>query len=396
MTKIKNIDIYELGQEKGSATWASTMILVKITTDDGYVGYGEAVPTLRVLPVIESIKEISRVYIGKDPFNVEKNRREWYKHDFYNAQSFESTTALSAVDIASWDIIGKILKTPVYKILGGEYRNRIRAYANGWYDNCVTPDQFAAKAKEWISKGYTALKFDPFGSYFDYIDEKGLTEAEARVKAVREAVGDKIELLIEHHGRFNVNSAIMIAKKLEALNILFAEEPVHPEDLEGLKKYRKATSLRVALGERIINKVQALQYMKENVVDFLQLDITNSGGVTEARKIVGMAEAFGIEMAFHNAFGPVQNAVTLQMDASIPLFLVQESFYDVFPQWKRDLIFNSTPLENGHFSLPSRPGIGVEINEKIIEKYSVKGQEYFNPEEPVWVVNGTWVNKSNL
>jgi L-alanine-DL-glutamate epimerase-like enolase superfamily enzyme len=328
--------------------------------------------------------------------NVEKNRREWYKHDFYNAQSFESTTALSAVDIASWDIIGKALKTPVYKLFGGEYRSRIRAYANGWYDNCVTPEQFAVKAKEWTSKGYTALKFDPFGSYFDYIDERGLAEAEARVKAVREAVGDKIELLIEHHGRFNVNSAIMIAKRLESLNILFAEEPVHPEDIEGLKKYRKATSLRVALGERIINKVQALQYMRENVVDFLQLDITNSGGITEARKIVGMAEAFGIEMAFHNAFGPIQNAATLQMDASIPLFLVQESFYDVFPQWKRDLIFNSTPVENGHFSLSSKPGIGVEINEKIIEKYSVKGQEYFNPEEPVWVVNGTWVNKSNL
>jgi galactonate dehydratase len=396
MTNIKNIDIYELGQEKGSATWASTMILVKVTTDDGYVGYGEAVPTLRVLPVIESLREISRVYIGKDPFNVEKNRREWYKHDFYNAQSFESTTALSAVDIASWDIIGKALKTPVYKLFGGEYRSRIRAYANGWYDNCVTPEQFAVKAKEWTSKGYTALKFDPFGSYFDYIDERGLAEAEARVKAVREAVGDKIELLIEHHGRFNVNSAIMIAKRLESLNILFAEEPVHPEDIEGLKKYRKATSLRVALGERIINKVQALQYMRENVVDFLQLDITNSGGITEARKIVGMAEAFGIEMAFHNAFGPIQNAATLQMDASIPLFLVQESFYDVFPQWKRDLIFNSTPVENGHFSLSSKPGIGVEINEKIIEKYSVKGQEYFNPEEPVWVVNGTWVNKSNL
>ncbi len=391
MTKIRNIEVFELGQEKGSATWASTMILVRVTTDDGYVGYGEAVPTLRVLPVIESIREVSRVYIGKDPFNVEKNRREWYKHDFYLPQSFESTTALSAIDIASWDIIGKVLGSPLYRILGGEFRNRIKAYANGWYNDCNTPDDFARKAKEWVNKGYKALKFDPFYHYYDYIDKEGIENAANIIEAISESVGKDVDLLIEHHGRFNVNSAIMIAKRLEEFdNILFVEEPVHPEDIDGLKKYRNSTKLRIALGERIIHKIQALQYLKENVLDFLQLDITNSGGITEAKKIVGMAEAFGVEMAFHNAFGPVQNAATLQMDAYIPFFLMQESFYDVFPQWKRDLIYNGTPVEDGHFSVPDKPGLGVDINEKIIEEYSVKGQEYFDENEPVWVVSGTW------
>jgi L-alanine-DL-glutamate epimerase-like enolase superfamily enzyme len=392
MTKITNIEIYELGEGKPSkgAGWASTMILLKITTDDGYVGYGEAVPTLRVLPVIEALREVSRLYINREVFDVERNTRDWYRHDFYLPESFESTTALSAFDIASWDIIGKVTGTPLYRIVGGEYRKRIRVYANGWYSECREPDEFAERAKQWVAKGYSALKFDPFGDYYDYIDGYGLSKSEAIVNAVRESVGDSVDLLIEHHGRFNANSAIMIARMLEKYSVLFAEEPVHPEDVNGLKKYRAKSKLRVALGERIISLKQALLYLEEGLVDFLQADITNSGGVTGARKMAAVAEAYGVEMAFHNAFGPVQNAVTLQLDTSIPNFLIQESFYDVFPDWKRKLVMNATPVEGGHTQVPSKPGLGVEIDETVLEERRISGQEYFNPDEPVWVVSGTW------
>ncbi len=390
--KIASIQTYTLGQpaKAGGATWAGTSIVVKVTTSNGLVGFGEAVPTLRVQPVVASIHEVERVYMGRDPEDVELNQHEWHKNDFYLPVSFESTTALSAVDIACWDIIGKSHGAPIHRLLGGSFRRRVRLYCNGWYSDCVTPEQFAASAKRFAKKGYTALKFDPFGSYYDYIDNKGLELAYERVKAVMDATGGKVELLIEHHGRFNPNSAIMIARKLGPLDPLFMEEPVHPDNVEGLRKYRSSTSVRVALGERILTKEQAAYLCSNHLVDFLQADITNIGGVTQARKVTAIAEAYGVEMAFHNAFGPIQNAVTLQLDASIPNFLIQESFYDVFPEWKRRLVKGATRVRDGHSDVPTKPGLGVEVDERVLEEYSFEGQEYFSPDEPVWVVKNTW------
>ena len=390
--KITNVDIYQLGEHaaSGSATWAANSILVRLTTSDGTLGYGEAVPTLRVQPVIQSLHEVARVYTGKDPLEVERNWHEWHKHDFYLPVSFESTTAVSAFDIACWDIIGKHFGAPIHQLIGGAMRTRVRVYSNGWYNDCVTPTQFGERAKQFVKMGYTGLKFDPFGDYYDYIDEKGLGVAYYRVKAVRDATDGKVDLLIEHHGRFNPNSAITIARKLREFNPLFMEEPIHPDNLEGLKKYRAATDLRVALGERILTKEQAVYVLSNNLADFLQADITNIGGVTQAKKVCAIAESFGVEMAFHNAFGPIQNAVTLQVDASIPNFLIQESFYDVFPQWKRQLVNDQTRIENGYASVPTKPGLGVDVDEKVLEQHKAEGQEYFNPDEPVWVVRNTW------
>jgi len=392
--KITNVEVYQLGERSapGSATWASNSILLKLTTSDGIVGYGEAVPTLRVQPVIAALHEVERVYKGKDPLELEKNMHEWHKHDFYMPMSFESTTAASAFDIACWDIIGKHFGAPIHELMGGAFRSRIRLYLNGWYDNCVTPAQFAEAAKRSMARGYTALKFDPFGSAYDYIEEEDLDLAHSRVKAVQEATKGKVDLLIEHHGRFNPTPAIMAARKLEEFSPLFVEEPIHPDNIEGLKKYRAATKLRIALGERLLTKEQALHVLSNNLADFLQVDLTNIGGITQARKVSAIAEAYGVEMAFHNAFGPIQNAATIQLDATIPNFLIQESFYDCFPAWKRQLINDESRIENGYANVPKKPGLGIEVNEKILEKYKVEGQEYFNPEEPVWVVKNTWSN----
>ncbi len=389
--KISNIEVYQLGEPSaGGATWAGNSIILKLTTSNGLVGYGEAVPTLRVQPVIQSLLEVGRVYKDKDPTNLEANIHEWHKHDFYLPVSFESTTALSAFDIACWDLIGKQFGAPIHQLIGGAFRTRVRVYANGWYDNCVTPEQFGERAAKYAKMGYTGLKFDPFGSYYDYIDEKGLDLAYERVKAVKESTSGNVELLIEHHGRFNPNSAIMIANKLEDLDPLFMEEPIHPDNLEGYKKYRTSTRTRVALGERLLTKEQVVYALSNNLTDFLQADITNIGGVTIAKKVCAIAEAYGVEMAFHNAFGPIQNAVTMQVDASIPNFLIQESFWDAFPEWKRKLVKDSGKLESGHATVSTRPGIGMEVDEKVLEEHKAQGQEYFNPDEPVWVVKNTW------
>ena len=390
--KITEIEVYQLGEQAspGSATWAGNSILLKLTTSDGTVGYGEAVPTLRVQPVIQSLHEVARVYKGRDPLDMELNIREWHKHDFYLPVSFESTTALSAFDIACWDIAGKHFGAPIHQLIGGTYRNRVRVYANGWYDKCVTPEQFGTRAKKFSGMGYTALKFDPFGSHYDSIDRNGIERAYERVKAVRDATNGRVDLLIEHHGRFDPNSAIAIAHRLREFDPLFMEEPVHPDNLEGLRKYREATDVRIAVGERILTKEQAAYIISNNLADYMQADITNIGGVTVARKVAAIAEAYGVEMAFHNAFGPVQNAVTIQVDAALPNFLIQESFYDCFPDWKRRLVKDQSKIEDGYTTVPTRPGLGVEVDEKVLEDHRAEGQEYFNPDEPVWVVKDTW------
>src|SRR2546427_5105784 len=147
------------------------------------------------------------------------------------------------------------------------------------------------------------------------------------------------------------------------------EEPVHPDNLEGLRKYREATDVRVALGERILTKEQAAYVLANNLTDYLQIDITNIGGVTVARKVAAMAEAYGVEMAFHNAFRPIQNAVTVQLDAALPNFLLPESFYDCFPARKRQLVRDQSKVENGQTKVPTRPGIGVEVDEKVLEEH---------------------------
>ncbi len=182
----------------------------------------------------------------------------------------------------------------------------------------------------------------------------------------------------------------MVAKKLREFDPLFMEEPIHPDNLDGLKKYRAVTDVRVALGERLLTKEQVVYVLANNLTDFLQADITNIGGVTQAHKVCAIAEAYGVEMAFHNAFGPIQNAVTIQLDAAIPNFLIQESFYDVFPAWKRDLVKDQSKIEDGHTTVPTRPGLGVEVDEKVLEAHKAEGMEYFNPEEPVWTVKNTW------
>ncbi len=390
MPKISSVKGLLLGKSEGPATWASSMILVVVETSDGFVGYGEAVPTLRARPVIESINELSRAMVGRDALEIEANHLEWEKHDFYLHSSFESKTALSAFDIALWDILGKVYGAPVYRLFGGKVREDIEVYANGWYSNCKTPDDFAERAKEVVRMGYRAMKFDPFGPNYNSIDYGGIKRAADIVKAVRESVGDSVKLMIEHHGRFNLSSAMAVAEELAQYNPFFMEEPLHPQSLMGLREYRARVGLKVALGERVTTKEQALEYMSEGLVDYLQPDICNIGGFTEIKKVAAMADAYSVQLAPHNAFGPIQNAATIQFDATVPNFEIQESFYDFFPQWKRDLIYDATKVEGGRYRIPDKPGIGVVVNEKMIDQLKYEGQEEWNPQEPVWVVRGTW------
>ncbi|EQD58127.1 galactonate dehydratase, partial [mine drainage metagenome] len=167
--KIQEVEIFEIGDlsSERSSPWSSTMLILKLTTDDGEVGFGQAPTTLMTMPVLESLKEVKRSFEGKDVFSLNKNTMNFYKNSFYLSRSMEATSALSAFDIASWDLIGKYTGEPVYKLLGGAVRDKIRLYANGWYSGCKTPDDFVAKARDVVKSGITAVKFDPFGDSYD-------------------------------------------------------------------------------------------------------------------------------------------------------------------------------------------------------------------------------------
>lgn len=377
MSEIAEVEPYVLARpgEEEAATWASYMVLVKVVTKRGLVGWGETLSSIRVESIVAMVRRLGEFMRGRDVFNVEGNRFEWYRQDFNMPISLESTAAYSAFDIASWDIMGKELGAPIHRLLGGLTRDRVRVYANGWYGNARGPDDYARKAKEAVDRGYTALKFDPFGQYFDTIDARGIREAVDKVRAVREAVGDYVDILIETHGRFNAESAIRALKALEPYNPLFVEEPVHPEDIEGLRRFRQSVNIRVALGERIINKGMLVQYLRDGLVDYLQVDVGRFGGLTEARKAAAIAEAFSVPMAFHNANGPILHAATIQIDSAIPNFAVQECFYDYWPRWKRDIIYDSMPVDGGYVKVPSKPGLGVDVDERLIESLRIPESE---------------------
>jgi len=389
MEKIKNIEIYELGSpEEKSSPWSSTILILKLTSSNGNIGFGEAPTTLMTLPVKESLREVSRIFQDKNYFNIEKNLREYYKNAFYISKSIEETAALSAFEIASWDLIGKDLGTPIYNLVGGQFNDKIKAYSNGWYSDCVKPEDFVNKAKALVNKGYKAFKFDPFGNNYDKISNEGLKNAVNIVSSMRESLGEDVDLLIECHGRFSTKYAIKVGEALDEFNPLFIEEPVHPEMELGLYEFKKYVNTPVALGERLLNKEDFARFISSGIVDIIQPDLTNSKGILEAKKISAIAESFGTPVAFHNAFGPVQSAATINVDYTMPNFLIQESFEESWPQWKKDL-FSGYSVNNGYFELSGKPGLGITVNEKLLEESKVDGMEPLG-NEPPWVVSGTF------
>ncbi len=393
MHNIQDIDIFEIGEPTGNASspWSSLLLFVRLTTDDGYVGWGEAPTELMALSVYEEIRHLARQFKGKDVTMIRKNIEDTYKHEYWLPFSMQTTAALSAFEMASWDATGKIYGMPVYKIFGGEYNQKVRAYANAWYDECVDPDEFVAKAKKTRNLGFTAVKFDPFGDAFDSIDDIHIKHAREVISALRREMPD-LDLLIECHGRFNANSAIRIAGAIEEFHPMFMEEPVHPDQIEGLVRFRQATRIPVALGERVLDRNLMVRFMKDNLTDIIQPDLANFTGLMEGYSTAMMARGFGIEVAFHNAYGPIQNAATLNMDFVIPNFLIQESFEEFWPEWKKKITITSNfKLENGYFKITgSRPGLGIELNEKLIEENVVNSMSPYVPEEPGWVVKGTF------
>ena len=343
-------------------------LVVKLNTDDPNVyGLGDASGMQNDDAIKLLVTHfVDRYLTGKDPLDSEVHWTTLY-HDPHPRGGRLATTALSGLDIAMWDLKGKILGLPVYQLLGGAHRDKIRVYANGWYTNPGTPEQNAEEAKRVVDMGYTALKFDPFGQRNYYkISLREAELAEQRVATVREAVGPYVDILVEAHAKFNVMNAIQLGKRLEAYRPLFYEEPVSEENVAELAQVRDQVNIPIATGERLYTKFPFAQIVEAHAADVLQPDIANAGGITELKKIAIIAEAKHITMAPHNVCSPVGAQAEMHLCASILNFEIQE-YHAEFYTDHYFTVFDGFPRQvDGYTTLPDVPGLGLVINEDEI------------------------------
>jgi galactonate dehydratase len=345
------------------------LTFVKVETDEGIYGVGEARVLNRTDAVLGYLSEAApRYVIGTDPFDIEKLVQRMFREDFGRAGEI-IMTATALIEIACWDIVGKALNQPVYRLLGGAVRDKIKAYANGWYTVERTPGEFHEAAKDVIEKGYRALKFDPFGAGFYEMDRAEKNRVIALVEAVRDAVGPDVDILIEMHGRFNPVTAVEITRELAQFRPSWVEEPVPPENLAALKKASDAIAplgVPIATGERMHTMFEYRELFELQAADIIQPDITHFGGILNTKKLAAWADTYYMLIAPHNVGGPVSTAVALHLAACTTNFKIQEHFNDFAEAYVKDAAPGLPEVVDGYFALPSGPGLGVTLDEDLI------------------------------
>jgi galactonate dehydratase len=361
-------------------------LFVKVGTSDGSYGLAEGTLYGESGAVIAELKEKQKMYIGKDPLLIEKLWNDWYRDSFNRNASAPNITALSAVETACWDIAGKHYGASIHSLLGGAMRDRVKIYANGWYTHVSTPEEFGERAKEVVKRGYRALKFDPFGTSYLSASTEEIRSYVRIIASVRESVGDDVELLIEGHGRFTAETAVRIAKQIERYDPRWFEEPVPPEDLGALKVVASKTSIPIASGERVLTIFGFAPLIESHSVDIIQPDLINAGGILQGKKISALADAHYVTVAPHQAEGPLATATCLQLDACIQNFEIQESFDEFDIGWRQDILREPIKIEDGYMTIPSGPGLGVDLKMKEVEKHLAVSAERpdFNLFERGW------------
>ncbi len=351
-------------------------VFVKLTTDSGVSGIGEAYcvpfePHL-VAKMIEDV--FARYMAGQDPHDIETMWRRVYSSGFTQHPDLTLMGVLSALEMACWDIVGKEANQPVYKLLGGKVHERLRAYTyiyprpGDQSDVYHDPDLAAERAAEYLSQGFTALKFDPAGPYtaFDgrQLSLEALDLCERFARQLREAVGTKADLLFGTHGQMTAAGAIRLAKRLEPYDPLWLEEPVPPDAPEEMAKVARATSIPVATGERLTTKYDFARLLNAGAAAILQMNLGRVGGLLEAKKIAGMAEVYHAQIAPHLYCGPIVGAANIQIATCSPNFLILESI-ESWGGFHSDILKTPIQFEEGHVIPPTAPGLGVELNEEV-------------------------------
>ena len=336
-------------------------MFVKVETDEGITGWGEA--TSGPMAVATMVEEFGEQLIGKDPGRIEQHWQTLYHH-FHVRGGVVQMSAISGIEIALWDIKGKALGAPVYELLGGPMRDRIWCY--GRWDG-ATPELAVERALSFTEQGMTALKGDPFDHRGLFIPIEAERLAIRKLEAVREAVGDDVELLVEVHGRLAPSDAIRIGNAMEPYRPFVYEEPVPPQNIDALQRVAEAVSIPIATGERLYTKWDYADLLSRQIVAMIQPDIVQGGGILELKKIAAMAEAHYVGFQPHNPYGPLCTIASLHLDACVPNFMIQEG--GTHP-WFQDVCFDGFPRQkDGFLPLPQGPGLGIEIDEAWIESH---------------------------
>ncbi|HVU15007.1 MAG TPA: mandelate racemase/muconate lactonizing enzyme family protein [Phototrophicaceae bacterium] len=340
-------------------------LFIRLYTDTGLTGIGEASLEWQEKTVETLIHEwVEGRVIGCDPFDVERVIGHLIRDQYQGGSTV--MTAISGVEIALYDIIGKACGQPVYKLIGGRYHQRIPAYANGWYGNAHLPQEYAEQAQAATERGYRGLKFDPFGVAWKALSSEAVEEAVEIVAAVRQAVGERVQLMIEFHGRLSAGSAKTMMRALERFHPAWCEEPVAPENLDLLAEVKRETHSPIAAGERLYTVTDFYRLISLRAADVIQMDVAHCGGIHVSKKIAALAAAQDMQIAPHCSIGPVALAAALHVDVSTPNFLIQEAFSDFDVSWRNDLVRGWNPIQNAEFVMSDAPGLGLELDDEAV------------------------------
>lgn len=344
-------------------------LFVKVETDTGLYGWGEAYTQADRDQAIEThIKQLGRYLTGRDPFAIKHFTFLAY-NDYANKRgSMEFYCAISAIEQALWDIVGKAAGQPVYNLLGGKCRERVRVYANGWGGG-GTPDDAAKQAAAVVAQGFTALKFDPFPNpWRAYIDRQQEDAAVAKVAAVRAAVGPDVEILIEVHRRLAPMHAVRVAARMAEYRPFWYEEPVSFRDLDSLVEARSQIQIPVVTGEEVYTKLEFKEVFARRAADIINPDVCNVGGILELREIAAMAEVHHVAVAPHNYNSTTLGlAATLHAAAGMPNFLITEYFVN-FAAVGAELTNRPFVVDQGYITLPTAPGLGLDLDEAALQR----------------------------
>lgn len=365
---MKIIDVKPFTMDSFRMNWN----FVKVETDDGIYGWGEASLGTNELSLEGMINDLKRLIVGRNPFETEKLMFEVYR-DIYWKGGPVLMSALSAIEMACWDIMGKTLNVPAYTFFGGKIREKVKMYANAWFIGARTPDDFAKKAKNTVKYGIKALKWDPFGSAHMTISNEQLSISSDIVGAVRDAVGSDVDLLIECHGRFNPTTALNISYELEQYRPMFMEEPCVPDNMNSTAYVRMRSKVPIAAGERGYGIYAFDDMLQKECVDYLQPDIFHAGGMMTGKKVAGMAEAKHIPVSFHNPSGPVSNAAILQLAATVPNFCIHEIML-TDGSFRKKVSNEEVHFDNGYIIIPDKPGLGIELDEEVMKEHPYKAR----------------------
>lgn len=351
------------------------LTFVEVITDEGLRGVGEVRMVNKTDTLLAAIDELAARYVmGTDPFDV--HRLAWnIQVGDYGRPGEVAQSALAAVDVACWDLMGQALGVPVWKLLGGRFRERVPAYANGWYRTKRQPDAVAALAADVVARGYRALKIDPFGAASAELASTEQRRAIAIVAAVREAVGPDVQIMIEMHGRFTAATATRISAQLERFDPEWLEEPVPPGDDVALRNVRQATRIPVATGERVHTLAEFTTLLSAGLIDVVQADLTHFGGLTGLRHLAGLTAGYHVVLAPHNVCGPVGTAANVHFAVSTPQHKILEHFNDFTDPWVGELVDAAPQVdaEDGCFPLPTAPGLGVRLNRRACAQHPRTG-----------------------